>query len=192
MDELCINEARLLESRWNSTGLLAGIEDCHQRRCCAVLLENQRLYNELSLDSNDLAQYKRTSIPLVRRMFDSNFLGYIIASVQPALKKSSLCYFNKDGVVASKAMVATQLPLKTRICKDTIPEIREQFSLDKEAELTCKLAIDYADELTEIIRIQLIKKTRLLQRIVTIIISNFVAMLNWLITNIFLKFFQCQ
>jgi hypothetical protein len=39
------------------------------RSVTAVLLENQRLMNEAMTDTGDIAQFKRISIPLVRRIY---------------------------------------------------------------------------------------------------------------------------
>jgi hypothetical protein len=43
-----LNESKELESRWSSTGILDGIGDRYLRSATAVLLENQRLINEVS------------------------------------------------------------------------------------------------------------------------------------------------
>jgi len=74
-----LNEARELEGRWAKTGLLEGIgdydvkgkfhENRYARSATAVLLENQRLINEVSTDTGDISQFKRISIPLVRRIY---------------------------------------------------------------------------------------------------------------------------
>ena len=64
-----LNEAKELERRWSQTGLLEGIKDKYERSCTAVLLENQRLMNEVATDTSDIAQFKRISIPLVRRIY---------------------------------------------------------------------------------------------------------------------------
>lgn len=48
----------------------------------ATLLENQRLMNEKPVNTDDLAQFKRISIPLVRRIFPQ-LIANKIFSVQP-------------------------------------------------------------------------------------------------------------
>ena len=74
-----LNEARELVGTWGKTGLLEGIgdfdkkgnfhENRYEKAACAVLLENQRLMNEVSTDTTDIAMSKRISIPLVRRIY---------------------------------------------------------------------------------------------------------------------------
>lgn len=87
-----LNEAKELESRWNKTGLLEGIEDRYVRSATAVLLENQRLINEVSTDTGDIAQFKRISIPLVRRIYPQLVANKIV-SVQPLLGPTGLVYY---------------------------------------------------------------------------------------------------
>lgn len=66
-----LTESKELVSRWGTTGILNGITDPNIRSATAVLLENQRLINEVSTDTSDVAQFKRISIPLVRRIYPS-------------------------------------------------------------------------------------------------------------------------
>jgi len=87
-----LNEARELERRWHQTGLLEGINDKYARSCTAVLLENQRLMNEVSTDTGDIAQFKRISIPLVRRIYPQLIANKIV-SVQPLLGPTGLVYY---------------------------------------------------------------------------------------------------
>lgn len=87
-----LNEARELESRWKKTGLLDGIEDRTVRNNTAVLLENQRLINESATDTGDVAQFKRISIPLVRRIYPQLIANKIV-SVQPLLGPTGLVYY---------------------------------------------------------------------------------------------------
>jgi len=87
-----LNEAKELESRWKKTGLLEGIEDRYVRSATAVLLENQRLINEVSTDTGDIAQFKRISIPLVRRIYPQLIANKIV-SVQPLLGPTGLVYY---------------------------------------------------------------------------------------------------
>jgi hypothetical protein len=87
-----LNEAKVLESQWSKSGLLEGISDKHTRQCTAVLLENQRLMNEVSTDTGDVAQFKRISIPLVRRIYPQLIANKIV-SVQPLLGPTGLVYY---------------------------------------------------------------------------------------------------
>ena len=87
-----LNEAKELEARWAQTGLLEGIQDRYVRNATAVLLENQRLMNEASTDTGDVAQFKRISIPLVRRIYPQLIANKIV-SVQPLLGPTGLVYY---------------------------------------------------------------------------------------------------
>ena len=85
-------------SKWANVGLLSGIKDPHIGRNVATLLENQRVFNEqwpakgIPLIpegaetkfpmENWIAQWKRVSVPAVRRAFSESFIGHHIVSVQ--------------------------------------------------------------------------------------------------------------
>jgi len=92
MDSKLLNEAKQLEGRWGSLGMLDGIEDPYVRSCTAVMLENQRLMNETSTDTSDIAQFKRISIPLVRRIYPQLIANKVVA-VQPLLGPTGLVYY---------------------------------------------------------------------------------------------------
>jgi hypothetical protein len=87
-----LNEASTLEEQWSKVGLLDGITDRYTRQMTAVLLENQRLINEVSTDTADIAQFKRISIPLVRRIYPQLIANKIV-SVQPLLGPTGLVYY---------------------------------------------------------------------------------------------------
>lgn len=91
-----LNEAKECESFWNRTGLLKSVkgdlDDDYVRSCTAVMLENQRLFNEVSTDTGDIAQFKRISIPLVRRIYPQLIANKIV-SVQPLLGPTGLVYY---------------------------------------------------------------------------------------------------
>src|SRR5271156_2646784 len=97
-----LNEAKELVGTWGKTGLLEGIGDYdkkgkfhesrYEKAACAVLLENQRLMNEVSTDTSDIAQFKRISIPLVRRIYPQLIANKIV-SVQPLLGPTGLVYY---------------------------------------------------------------------------------------------------
>jgi len=99
-----LNEAKELESRWKKTGLLEGIEDRYVRSNTAVLLENQRLINEVSTDTGDVAQFKRISIPLVRRIYPQLIANKIV-SVQPLLGPTGLVYYLRFRYGSNKGAV---------------------------------------------------------------------------------------
>lgn len=87
-----LNEAQDLENKWTETGLLDGIRDRMVRATTAVLLENQRLINEVATDTSDISQFKRISIPLVRRIYPQLIANKIV-SVQPLLGPTGLVYY---------------------------------------------------------------------------------------------------
>ena len=87
-----LNEAAVLENRWSQTGLLEGLDSKYDRHCTAVLLENQRLMNEVSTDTSDIAQFKRISIPLIRRIYPQLIANKVV-SVQPLLGPTGLVYY---------------------------------------------------------------------------------------------------
>lgn len=87
-----LNEAKELDSKWAETGLLEGIDNRYERSCAAVLLENQYLFNEVSTDTGDIAQFKRISIPLIRRIYPQLIANKIV-SVQPLLGPTGLVYY---------------------------------------------------------------------------------------------------
>lgn len=93
-----LNEFVSCEAKWGQTGLLEGIhapspkEQDFMRKTTAVLLENQRLFNEMSTDTGDIAQFKRISIPLVRRIYPQLIANKIV-SVQPLLGPTGLVYY---------------------------------------------------------------------------------------------------
>ena len=99
-----LNEAKELESRWGKTGLLEGIDDRYVRSATAVLLENQRLMNEVSTDTGDIAQFKRISIPLVRRIYPQLIANKIV-SVQPLLGPTGLVYYLRFRYSSNKGSV---------------------------------------------------------------------------------------
>jgi hypothetical protein len=99
-----LNEARELEHRWEQTGLLENINDKYTRSCTAVLLENQRLINESSTDTGDVAQFKRISIPLVRRIYPQLIANKVV-SVQPLLGPTGLVYYLRFRYGSNKGSV---------------------------------------------------------------------------------------
>lgn len=92
MNSQFLNEARAIESQWAKTGLLDNLDDRFERSTTAVLLENQRLINEVSTDTSDIAQFKRISIPLVRRIYPQLIANKVV-SVQPLLGPTGLVYY---------------------------------------------------------------------------------------------------
>jgi len=87
-----LNEAAQIQEKWARTKMLDGIDDRFERSTAAVLLENQKLINETMTDTGDIAQFKRISIPLVRRIYPQLIANKIV-SVQPLLGPTGLVYY---------------------------------------------------------------------------------------------------
>jgi hypothetical protein len=62
MNARFLNEAKMLESRWNKSGLLDGIKDRWSRPVTAVLLESQRLINETPNYLEDFKHRQRVAM----------------------------------------------------------------------------------------------------------------------------------
>ena len=69
-----------------------------------MLLENQRLINETSTDTADIAQFKRISIPLVRRIYPQLIANKIV-SVQPLLGPTGLVYYLRFRYSSNKGAI---------------------------------------------------------------------------------------
>lgn len=124
--------------KWEKTNLLKKLPD-NKKGIVAVLLENQRLYNEMITDTGDVAQFKRISIPLVRRIAPG-FLAFELASVQPMLGPTSLAYHFEKNKIVETDMVARTIKMKAVWTYEACQDLRSQFNLDAEAELTAILA----------------------------------------------------
>jgi hypothetical protein len=99
-----LNEAKELEGLWSETGMLEGIDDRYVRSCTAVMLENQRLMNEMSTDTADIAGFKKIAIPLVRRIYPQLIANKIV-SVQPLLGPTGLVYYLRFRYSSNKGDV---------------------------------------------------------------------------------------
>ncbi len=92
MNSQYLNEATKCEAKWGKARMLEGITNRSERLTAAMLLENQRLINEAMTDTGDIAQFKRISIPLVRRIYPQLIANKIV-SVQPLLGPTGLVYY---------------------------------------------------------------------------------------------------
>lgn len=112
-DSRFICEARLLEKKWAlAGGFLDGMENQNNRQALAVLLENQRLMNEIATAA-DSQQDK--FIPLVRHVY-RKFKVWDWVSVQPLLGPTGLVYRGRRGI--SDTMVARTRSFKRRVAAD--------------------------------------------------------------------------
>lgn len=127
MNSRLLNEAKILEARWAKTKLLNDIKDPFVRQTTAVLLENQRLVNEAATDTADIAQFKRISIPLVRRIYPQLIANKIV-SVQPLLGPTGLVYYLRFRYASAKG--ATQASSLTGFPNDDAYSLQQLASGD--------------------------------------------------------------
>jgi hypothetical protein len=156
--EVLQKEFDVLQAKWDKTRLLVQIEDDYARGVMAVCLENQRLINESMVDSGDIAQFKRVSIPLVRRVYDPrSFVAWDLVGVQPLLGPRGYVFANRPteeyseevGAFTKKLKVVFPTPLGLALESDFEPtrmEIRKQYSLDEEAAMLAQVAIEICEE----------------------------------------------
>jgi hypothetical protein len=150
-------ECDTLATRWERTGMLKMLSG-HAKNVMAVLLENQRLINESSTDSGDMAQFKRISIPLVRRVFDPrSFVAWDMVSVQVLLGPAGIVVLNRphekyaEDICAftKKLKLVFPTPIGLFLESDEVPssiDIRKPHSLDEEAEATAVISVEICEE----------------------------------------------
>ena len=88
-------EGAALIAKWESTGLLEGLEDDTARNGMARLLENQAkelLRESSSMGAGDVEGFAAVAFPLVRRVF-GNLIANELVSVQPMSLPSGLIFF---------------------------------------------------------------------------------------------------
>jgi hypothetical protein len=142
---------QLLADQWDKYGLLRGADDPWTRLDLALLLENQRLWNMQNTDCGDIAQFKRISIPLVRRIWDSLIINEI-ACVQ-VLREAISHFYSLDYSGINVQMTKTPIEAKEWKLKavwsyEAITGMRSYNNLDVEAELTAVLAQEIGLELS--------------------------------------------
>jgi len=89
------NETKALVSKWNSTGLLEGIDKEYDKHNTAILLENQakQLISEANATSTTSAEeWNGVALPLVRRIF-GELSAKEFVSVQPMNLPSGLVFW---------------------------------------------------------------------------------------------------
>jgi len=154
-------------SKWAKTGLLGGLSDPYIGRQVATLMENQRIFNE-SWPNKDVplipegafaetslnpwaAQWRRCSIPTIRRTFSESFIGYQIVSVQAMKASQENTYvIGFDNRTQSLIMESNtrRLPIGFSMIDQN-----EEFSLDTEADVVAKFSESLCNDFgREIIR----------------------------------------
>lgn len=144
-----------LTKKWEQYGILRDLKDEYHRRMMAVLMENQRLINEVAFENDDgleANQFRRLSIPLVRRVFGkAPFLDWVC--VQPMLGPTSDLFMKSiTGEWVDHALAAKTRFLKTEWPQDSIDKFvnvpaEPATRLNYEVEITAILASELADEL---------------------------------------------
>ncbi len=169
-------DRKVLTERWGSTGLLKGITSDFEKEQMAVLLQNQLLDNEQfgeqrneCGDSNargKYSQFMRLSIPITRRVYNSNaLLAFKIASVQ-AIQHLEDNFYYRDGYgnlkprsVAARTRKLKERPMTTEELRGKFEEngypldakFEEQgdpaYNLDVEAQITAEVCQRIANEI---------------------------------------------
>lgn len=121
-------ERKMLRELWSQTKLLEGLE-VEQQTNLAVLLENQRLWNESTHDMDNMSCFKRVSIPICVRVFTGAAANGITITSG----------FNPD-VLRETATALPEFPWRLSL-KDRFAEVlsRRQYSIDGEAKRTAEL-----------------------------------------------------
>lgn len=153
--ESYIKDVALLTERWANTGLLEGTGDVYIAMQLAKLLENQRLFNEEKYEENAnipadanvdkdafYAQWRRVSIPAVRRIFGPGFLPYQLVSVQAIPGPSGYCY----ETTLDEKTNGVEVAVRTRMIR--LPWEPVSNRLDAEASALATFAENYAQEIT--------------------------------------------
>lgn len=149
MKEIYLAEKKALVKRWEKTGLLKGLSG-YVAEETALMIENQRLVNEQFNDTGDIAQFKRISIPLVRRIIP-NLAAFKLASVQGMLGPNSKVSYYKKNKLEETDLISTIKKLKAVWSYEAQQDLRKQHCLDAEAELTAILAQEITLELDRMI-----------------------------------------
>lgn len=133
-----------IEELWKTTGLLEGISNRYQRSAVAVLLENQRLVNEMLVNSDKAdSRLTRMSIPFARRVFGRSDLFQMV-SVQPLLSTTGMAMV-LDGYRIPRSY---EIPSRPMRLTPPVPDTEEGADLEQEAELIAELAMEYSQHIT--------------------------------------------
>lgn len=141
------DEVARLIPRWKTTGYLDGLRDDYQVEQMALILENQRLYQEVWTEGR-----KQDYLSLTHQIF-KDFLGFELVSIFTLMGPKDYCYFPKyvytseidgsknEGGDISLHVVPEEIPAKTRkirsvqqieLTKETLPitakKIREEIT----------------------------------------------------------------
>ena len=133
---LDLEERQHCLEKWSKCGLLRGLPEEYITDC-AVALEVQRLYNECSLDSAGLAQFKRISIPVIRRVFHGLVANDLDVRCEGRVYSQ---WMKVDGYVFNDF-------------RKTIKNIWTMHNLDEEADTCARICVEIADKLTEIAKL---------------------------------------
>ncbi len=137
-----IAESVKMVDKWSEYGLLEGIEDEHTKRNTALLLENQKLSNEGPMTealsggtgSSDVSQFRRISIPLVRRIYPQLVANKIV-SVQPLLGPTGLVYYLRFRYGSDKGSTLGQTNKNLAVGSAGAESITMQQQTDGDANL---------------------------------------------------------
>jgi len=124
-------------SLWEGTGLLKELDNQEDRMIVAVVMENQRVWNERS---PDVPQWKRMSIPFIRRIF-GHFLPSRLVSVQPMLESTDMYLWrDKYGNLQRGEVVARMRALPVEVPAIQPTGRTKEHNLDEEAKHCAKIS----------------------------------------------------
>jgi len=168
MYEDYLKEANSIVSRWEKTNLLAGIESVAEQQQMALVLENQRLFNEVLFKEfenktdehltteevtkrDTVARFARISIPLIRRIF-GEFVPFKLVSVQTLLNSTGkLYYMDQMGIIRETEVIAKNGIFKSKMNQAPMTE----YSLDEEAQRCADCAVAITTEITRQVLVDL-------------------------------------
>lgn len=155
IDSRLANEEEHLIKRWDVANLLKGVR-AEDKGVVAVMLENQRLHNETCTDTGDIAQFKRISVPLVRRITGGWFASRLV-STQVMLGPTAIGYYANGNMIDSTVLTSKISKFKTVWCYEMQQDLRSQHNLDTEAQLTAVIAEEISMEFDRMVVTKLIE-----------------------------------
>ncbi len=132
---------------WKNSGYLDELDELDEFKSgvLGVLLENQKLINEMSTDTSDVATFKRISMPLVSKVF-TKLLNLDLVSIYPMLGPTAL--FGEHNLFAITRKLnaiwtfEAQQDLRFERHNDAEQELVETLSEDILLEIVNEITID--------------------------------------------------
>jgi len=153
--------ATYLIKQWERTGLLQGLSE-EQKPTVVLAMENQRIWNENTANTN-ISQFKRISIPIIRRLVPKLMEHFSICSSIHA-KAPQMTYVPRNWTRDN----SSRKPFKG-LWNKTSPELflqsqawgrGQMHNLDVEADETALLAEYVMEDVGEIIRLRNMQRSK--------------------------------